>query len=133
MCTPTHCSPEYPTFSIARALNYVYYQRQIIERNLHAFPSLILHYSFPVLPLFWSLPFLGLRLAEGSWPCYKIERTSRGLGYGGPPTVPHSCCALVRKLGFSPITHGPSCSFYHLVKRGKLRTCSACPKCRFYS
>ena len=35
--------------------------------------------------------------------------------YGGPTSVPHSCCALVRKLGFSPITHGPSCSFYYIL------------------
>ena len=35
--------------SIARALNYVSYLCQIIERNLHAFPFLIHHYSFPVM------------------------------------------------------------------------------------
>ena len=37
------------------------------------------------------------------------------VGYSGPPSVPHSCCALlVRNLGFSAITHCPSCSFYNL-------------------
>ena len=39
---------------------------------------------------------LGLRLPEGSWPCYKSERTTRGLWFmGDPPRFPtraaHSC------------------------------------------
>ena len=37
------------------------------------------------------------------------------VGYSGQPSVPHLCCALVRNLGFSAITHSPSCSFYYIM------------------
>ena len=116
MCTLRHCSPEYPTFSIARALNYVSYEWQTIESNLHAFPSLVLHYSFPVLPVFWSLPFSRPEIAWRELAMLQVRKNYSGpVDYGEPPSVPHSCCALVRNLGFSPITHGPSCSFYYIT------------------
>ena len=55
-----------------------------------------------------------------AWDCWRelamlqVRKNYSGpVGYGRPPSVPHSCCALVRNLGFSTITNGPSCSFYY--------------------
>ena len=78
----------------------------------------------PSHPLSFTVPFLyflcsgaylslGLRLPEGSWPCYKSERNTRDLVYGGPPSVPHSCCALVRKLRGFP--HKPRSLVFFLL------------------
>ena len=48
-------------------------------------PSHPLSFTIPFLYFLCSgaCPFLGLRLPEGSWPCYKSERTTRDLGFWG--------------------------------------------------
>ena len=73
----------------------------------------------PSHPLSFTIPFLyflcsgaylslGLRLPEGSWPCYKSERTTRDLWFMGdhsrfPTRAAHSCGSL----GFPPKPTAP--------------------------
>ena len=61
--------------------------------------------------MFTENTFRSLWLVEGSRPCYKWQRTTQDLWV----IVDHPQFPLLRNLGFSIITHCPSCSFYYIL------------------
>ena len=79
------------------------------NREESACLPIILSFTIPFLYFLCSGAYLslGLRLPEGSWPCYKSERTTRDLWFMGdhprfPTRAVHSCGSLVFFLLHNP-------------------------------
>ena len=77
---------------------------------------------------FWNLPLSRPEIAWKELAMLQVTRNTRELWV----IVDRLGSPLVRNLGFSTITHSPSCSFYYLYMTCPLQQITGLEKCSFF-